>query len=562
MKKVLSVILIIAILMTMGVLSAVSASAATTDSGTCGENAAWSLKNGVLTITGTGEIDDFDVDSSNISSAPWHRYRTEISKVVIGEGITKIGIYSFYNLDWMTTAELPSTLTVIDKGAFQRSDNLMTVNMPDALKAIKARAFADCIRLDNIVFSANSQLETIGEFAFNSCNDLDEMYLPDSVNFVAVGAFAYCEYLKSFRFSPSMTIIQRQTLNNCRRLVNVDVPSSITRIKEYAFCNCQALTAIDIPDVKNIESYAFYCCSALAKVNLNDSVKLESGAFNSCNSLNPQIAITKNLWSKYTVPNVGDTATLTIEATGEGLKYDWYYRNKGESAYTKSSNHASTYDVQVTGARLGRQVYCVVTDRYMRTKKSTVCTLSFNNPKLKITQQPQSVTVAKAGDTATVSIGVEGEGLKYTWYYCNKGSNNWTESSIHKAVVNVAVTEARYGRQMYCVIKDKYNRTVTSKTITLTFDTGLRITQSPVDTEVENEGDTAKLKIVAEGKGKTYTWYYRNAGATKWVKSSVTSSSYSTAMSAARDGRQVYCIVKDKYGVTVATDPVTLTIKK
>ena len=42
---------------------------------------------------------------------------------------------------------------------------------------------------------------------------------------------------------------------------------------------------------------------------------------------------------------------------------------------------------------------------------------------------------------------------------------------------------------------------------------------------------------------------------------SITSAAYSTTMTIARNGRQLYCVVTDKYGNTVKTVTVTLKMK-
>ena len=55
--------------------------------GTIG-NLTWTLNNGVLTISGNGEM--------NVGSpAPWQSYRSFISQVVIGNGVTSISSYAF-----------------------------------------------------------------------------------------------------------------------------------------------------------------------------------------------------------------------------------------------------------------------------------------------------------------------------------------------------------------------------------------------------------------------------------------------------------------------------------
>lgn len=61
--------------------------------GQCGENMAWELEDGRLTITGTGAMTNYTQDVS----PSWYTYHDEISVVVIGEEVTSIGHYAFYS---------------------------------------------------------------------------------------------------------------------------------------------------------------------------------------------------------------------------------------------------------------------------------------------------------------------------------------------------------------------------------------------------------------------------------------------------------------------------------
>ena len=55
---------------------------------------AWSIDDGVLTITGSGAMPDY---TQFWDYAPWYESRDSITGIVIGEGITYIGELAFYN---------------------------------------------------------------------------------------------------------------------------------------------------------------------------------------------------------------------------------------------------------------------------------------------------------------------------------------------------------------------------------------------------------------------------------------------------------------------------------
>jgi len=64
----------------------------------------WNITNGLLTISGSGAMQDF----ASESDAPWYNERLTIEKIVVEDGITHIGDFAFYG---MTNAK---TLTIAD----------------------------------------------------------------------------------------------------------------------------------------------------------------------------------------------------------------------------------------------------------------------------------------------------------------------------------------------------------------------------------------------------------------------------------------------------------------
>ena len=72
----------------------------------------------------------------------------------------------------------------------------------------------------------------------------------------------------------------------------------------------------------------------------------------------------------------GETANITIKASGSGLKYTWYIKDPGKSSFSKSSITTSTYSCTMTKAKSGRQIYCVVSDSSGKKVTSNTVTLS------------------------------------------------------------------------------------------------------------------------------------------------------------------------------------------
>ena len=86
-------------------------------------------------------------------------------------------------------------------------------------------------------------------------------------------------------------------------------------------------------------------------------------------------SVTLNMKAKETVKIVtqpvsvtvaeGETAKVTLKATGDGLTYKWYYKDAGASKYTYTSSFTgNSYSVKMTDARNGRRVLCKVYAAY------------------------------------------------------------------------------------------------------------------------------------------------------------------------------------------------------
>ena len=251
---------------------------------------------------------------------------------------------------------------------------------------------------------------------------------------------------------------------------------------------------------------------------------------------------------------LGKTAKTSVTAYGDGLNYQWYIKDPGSSAFTKSSVTSSTYGFSMTAAKSGRQVYCVVTDKYGGSVKTNTVTMRAEDY-IKITKQPTNA-VAASGKTVSTSVTATGDGLTYQWYTKDPGGSSFGKSSIKESTYSYTMSLAKSGRQVYCVITDKYGNTAKTNTVTLSL---LAITQQPANVAVA-AGETASTTVTVSGSGLKYQWYVKDPGSSSFGKSSVTGKTYGYVMTEAKSGRQVYCVIADKYGNSVRSNTVTLKI--
>ena len=106
-----------------------SLSANAEKSGTCGPNLKWHLNdNGVLTITGKGEMYDY-------SYTPWTY--DDLTRVIIGNGVTTIGKNAFGGLSSLTYVTIPNSVTTIRESAFHDCNSLTYVTIPNSVTTIE-----------------------------------------------------------------------------------------------------------------------------------------------------------------------------------------------------------------------------------------------------------------------------------------------------------------------------------------------------------------------------------------------------------------------------------------
>ena len=163
---------------------------------------------------------------------------------------------------------------------------------------------------------------------------------------------------------------------------------------------------------------------------------------------------------------LGESYCVTVEAKGEGLKYQWYFRNAGADIWYKSGVRDNTYDDVMTKARAGREIYCVITDAYGNTVTSDIVKL-IAVPKVELKLLGQSYESAVMGERYCVTVEAEGDGLKYQWFFRNAGSNKWYKSGVTDNTYDDVMTKARANREVYCVIADAFGNQIITEVVTL-----------------------------------------------------------------------------------------------
>ena len=136
-KKIVHILLALAMVLTLLPFSAATAHAAT--SGKCGDNLTWKLDSaGTLTISGTGKMYDYEYNPG----APW--MGDAVKKAVIQSGVTYIGQFAFSGCPSLANVEMADTVTEIGSEAFYMARSLTDVKFSKDLLRIGRGAFGCC----------------------------------------------------------------------------------------------------------------------------------------------------------------------------------------------------------------------------------------------------------------------------------------------------------------------------------------------------------------------------------------------------------------------------------
>ena len=166
--------------------------------GKCGENLTWTLDNGVLTVSGTGAMYDYENSFEDASlNAPWRLYSTEITTIVIEEGVTYIGSYAFTQMGLVTSVTLPDSLEALGEGAFWGCAGQTTEYDGGHYLGNENNPFIALVYTDYYLTTCTVHPNTkiIGSHAFEAQEQLTEVSIPAAVKLIGYGAFSECDAL-------------------------------------------------------------------------------------------------------------------------------------------------------------------------------------------------------------------------------------------------------------------------------------------------------------------------------------------------------------------------------
>lgn len=203
----------------------------------------------------------------------------------------------------------------IGRNAFRELSKLVTISLPNSVKAIESGALYNCTKLKSIVLPEKLEsIEGDWEGTFACCYSLTDVKFKACKN-IGYSAFSNCHALNHITLPSDLKTIEQSAFADCNNLHSVDFPPLLERIGTYAFQNC-ALDSISLPGLTRIDEYAFSGCSNLKEVKVPSTLEsVGDKAFEGCSNLNDvftytilPVKINQNTFCTY------ETATLHVPA--------------------------------------------------------------------------------------------------------------------------------------------------------------------------------------------------------------------------------------------------------
>ena len=290
-----------------------------------------------------------------------------MAEIDIGNTVTSIYDYTFYQCHDLTSVTIPNSVTSIGEGAFQQCTGLTTVTIPASVAGIYDYAFSGCTGITSFTVDSNNQyyksvqgnlLTRNGQTLVVGLN-ISSVTIPSGVTSIAKGAFANYSNMTSVTIGNDVTSIGIDAFYNCNGLTEAIFGSGITTIGNYAFYNCSSCLLFDFTNHSTVPTlegtHAFHSMNANAWIVVPDN--LYSTWVAASNWSNSNIA--PHIISATNYANIGNVPTETTFRFANGTSTT--VNIQGELSTTVLENmglksNYSTWISQPTSVEVGSNV--------------------------------------------------------------------------------------------------------------------------------------------------------------------------------------------------------------
>ena len=272
--------------------------------------------NHTLIIGGKGPMENY----KDRSQMPWLEWKNKIKRLIVEDGVTRIGDYSMYGLE-IREVQIGKDVEAIGKYSFAYGTGLKSIRIPGNVKRIESDAFVFHYSLCTVVLEEGVEVlehSSIGSQASGG----DVLHIPASLNtfadeavwmasgytvaeenpyFTAENGVLYnkektalIDYPKKmaameYRIPDNISEIKLGALQRIRATKRIYIPSSVQKMQDSYLFKWADVEEVYVDDGVPLScSSTFYSCSKLARIRLPENIQIDrlNGLVSAgCNSL-------------------------------------------------------------------------------------------------------------------------------------------------------------------------------------------------------------------------------------------------------------------------------------
>ena len=274
-------------------------------------------RDGTMVVSGSGNMEsylnyeDCCTKYRIRDQMPWYNHRDKIKKLIIEDGITKIGWNNFWGCVNLESIRWPDTLRSVYSSAFEGCTSLEEVTLPACVNEWFDFVFAGCTGLKKVTLEPGVQFGEpegyhYGSNMFRDCTMLETVVLPENMKVIPERFLLGCPNIREFRIPegvvafgsyPAFMCPEKVTLpgsvkyltygafEGCTTLEELQLPEGLESIEE-AFVGCKNLKSLEIPATVKDFGYGTFMKSGIEEITLPDGMeKIQEKMFFQCRKL-------------------------------------------------------------------------------------------------------------------------------------------------------------------------------------------------------------------------------------------------------------------------------------
>ena len=265
---------------------------------------------------------------------------SEMSGLVINEGVKEIGASAFESIDWLKEVSIPSSVEVISKRCFFGCP-LTKLELHEGLRKIGENAFGYA-KLEELTIPEsveeiqdmilyNGKVQVLNFNAVNCTytgeSDYDPMFFWNVFE-VNIGNkveslpdfFLYETAISKLTVPENVKSIGKYAFASCKKLTEVYLPDTLKTLGNFAFASCQMLKEFTIPrDLTYYNESVLYGCTNIETINFN-AINCKLGTISGSDTIKRSPFSSTTLKSfKYF--NIAENIVYIPDYLCSGLKY-------------------------------------------------------------------------------------------------------------------------------------------------------------------------------------------------------------------------------------------------